>query len=279
MRCHLLRVAFCLVACPTTAWAAEPDDWKLIWSDEFQGKQLSPEKWNILIREQSKHDERQYYLPDEVYVENDCLRLRSRAREFGSQHYTSGRVDTSGKFAPVYGRFEIRARLPGGKSLWPAHWLYPQNRNWEMEQLMARAVAEGRERQIPEERPWYSEIDIMEFLGHEPSVVYATFHYHTFEGQKKSSSGTWKADVDFTKEFHVYSLEWDPGELRWLVDGKLIHSTKERVPHTPHYLILNTAVGGRWPGDPDDTTVFPQYHDIDYVRVYRRSEYFPRASE
>ncbi len=254
----------------------EESGWKLVWSDEFNDQELSTKKWNVLIREQSKHNERQYYLPDEVYVENGWLRLRSRAREYGPQRYTSGRVDTSGKFAPVYGRFEIRARLPKGQGLWPAHWLYPQNRNWPMERLMTEAVERGQERSIPEDRPWYSEIDIMEFLGHEPNVLYGTLHYHTFDGQKKTSSGTWKSDIDYTRDFHVYALEWEPQLLRWSVDGKLIHSTNLGIPHTPHYLILNTAVGGAWPGDPDDTTVFPQFHDIDYVRVYQREAYFER---
>jgi beta-glucanase (GH16 family) len=277
MRSTLFGITLCLTTLSTEVLSVEKvkqDDWRLVWKDEFDERELSPKKWNVLVRERSKHNELQYYLPDEVYVENDCLRLRSRVRDFGSQHYTSGRVDTRGKFSPVYGRFEIRAKLPGGKGLWPAHWLYPQNRDWAMEQLMARAVQEGRERQIPEERPWYTEIDIMEFLGHEPNVIYGTFHYHSFDGQKKSSSGTLKGSVDFTEDFHIYSLEWGPDELRWFVDGQLIHSTKEGVPDAPHYLILNTAVGGQWPGNPNEKTVFPQYHDIDYVRVYQRPEYF-----
>jgi len=183
-------------------------------------------------------------------------------------------VDTSGKFATVYGRFEIRAKLPSGKGLWPAHWLYPQNRNWPMERLMAEAVANKQERAIPEERPWYSEIDIMEFLGHETNVLYGTLHYHTFDGQKKSTSGTWKGDTDYTKDFHIYALEWQPDVIRWFIDDQLIHSTNDGIPHTPHYLILNTAVGGAWPGNPDKSTTFPQYHDIDYVRVYEQSDYF-----
>jgi beta-glucanase (GH16 family) len=249
--------------------------WKLVWHDEFKDKKLSSKKWNVLTREQSKHNELQYYLPDEVYLQNGCLRLRSRVRDFGSQHYTSGRVDTSGKFAPVYGRFEIRARLPAGKGLWPAHWLYPQNRDWQMERLMSQAVTNGLESLIPEQRPWYSEIDIMEFLGH-TNVVYGTLHYTTFEGVKKSSSGNWKGEKDFTKEFHTYVLEWKPDVMQWFVDGHLVHSTINGIPHSPHYLILNTAVGGRWPGNPDDTTAFPQYHDIDYVRVYQKSDYFDR---
>jgi beta-glucanase (GH16 family) len=251
-----------------------PKGWKLVWQDEFNGKALDAKKWNVLLREQSKHNELQYYVPDEVYVEGGFLHLRSRERTYGPMKYTSGRLDTRGKFSPVYGRFEIRAKLPAGKGLWPAHWLYPQNRNWQMEYIMSQAVAEGKERLIPEERPWYSEIDIMEFLGHEPNVLYGTLHYHAFNGEKKSTSGKWTGDVDYTRDFHLYVLEWEPDSMRWYVDGNLIHTSVVGIPHTPHYLILNTAVGGAWPGNPDSTTAFPQYHDIDYVRVYQRAHYF-----
>lgn len=272
MRSKFLSLLLFLTAMVVHLTAAEPakGDWKLVWQDEFKGRELSSKKWNVLIREQSKHNELQYYVPDEAYLQDGALRLRSRVRNYGSQRYTSGRVDTSGKFAPTYGRFEIRARLPGGKGLWPAHWLYPQNRNWEMERLMAQAVTNGLERLIPEERPWYSEIDIMEFLGHETNVIYGTLHYHSFDGQKKSSSGKIKAACDYSKDFHVYALEWEPDIMRWFVDDQMIHATTNGIPHTPHYLILNTAVGGAWPGNPDATTTFPQYHDIDYVRVYQR---------
>ncbi len=250
------------------------DGWKLVWHDEFSGTSLDTTKWNVLLREHSKHNELQYYVPDEVYVENGLLRLRSRLRKYGDMEYTSGRLDTRGKYAPVYGRFEIRARLPSGKGLWPAHWLYPQNRNWQMEMLMHETVASGKESYIPEERPWYSEIDIMEFLGHEPDVVYGTLHYYSFDGHKRTSSGKIKGPVDYSEDFHVYALEWEPDSIKWFIDGQLIHSTASGIPHTPHYLILNTAVGGGWPGNPDSTTIFPQYHDIDYVRIYQKGPYF-----
>ncbi len=249
------------------------NSWELVWEDDFSGTDLDQSKWNVLLREQSKHNELQYYLPDEVYVENGMLRLRSRIRKFGSQEYTSGRLDTKNKFSPVYGRFEIRGRLPVGKGLWPAYWLYPQHRNWEMEYIMSEAVASGKESMIPEERPWYSEIDIMEFLGHEPNIIYGTLHYYTFDGQKKTSSGTWNGSVNYSEDFHVYALEWEPDSIRWYIDDQLLHSTTSGIPHTPHYLIINTAVGGAWPGNPDSTTIFPQFHDIDYVRVYQR-KYF-----
>ena len=246
--------------------------WKLVWSDEFNGNKPDSSKWNVLFRETSKHGELQYYVPDEVYVDNGMLHLRSRMRKYGSKEYTSGRVDTRGKFAPTYGRFEIRARLPAGRGMWPAHWLYPQNRNWEMEALMQKEVAEGREKLIPEERPWYTEIDIMEFLGHEPNIIYGTNHYCDYDGKRRSTSGKEVSAEDFSRDFHVYALEWEPDSIRWYIDGKLYHSTASGVPHTPHYIILNTAIGGSWPGNPDSTTVFPQFHDIDYVRVYQREK-------
>ena len=194
------------------------NDWKLIWQDEFDGKSIDAAKWNVLIRETSKHGELQYYVPDEVYIENGLLRIRSRVRKYGSKDFTSGRLDTDGKFAPTYGRFEIRARLPKGQGLWPAHWLYPQNRDWLMEKTMEDAVANGKERLIPEERPWYTEIDIMEFLGHEPNVLYGTYHYCSFDGSRKSSSGKWIDTVDFGGLSHLCAgmgTRFNPLVYRW----------------------------------------------------------------
>lgn len=245
-------------------------EWKLVWEDNFSRNKLDSRKWNVLIRETSKHNELQYYIPEEVFLEDGLLRIRSSRRHYGSKEYTSGRLDTRDKFTPVYGRFEIRGKLPSGQGIWPAYWLYPQNRNWMMEYIMAEAVANGKESLIPEERPWYTEIDIMEFLGHEPAVLYGTLHYYSFDGRKMTSSGTWHGTDDLSKDFHTYVLEWEPDSLRWYIDGRLLHSTASGVPHTPHYLIINTAVGGAWPGNPDSTTLFPQFHDVDYVRVYQR---------
>ena len=137
----LILATNCLNSFGDEPQPAPSNGWELVWRDEFDGTELSAEKWNVLTREKSKHNELQYYLPDEVYLHDGCLRLRSRKRDFGSQNFTSGRVDTSGKFAPVYGRFEIRGRLPGGKGMWPAYWLYPQNRDWAMERLMTDTIA------------------------------------------------------------------------------------------------------------------------------------------
>jgi beta-glucanase (GH16 family) len=242
----------------------------LIWSDEFNGNKVNPDKWNILTRETSKHNELQYYIPDEVYVENGNLRIRSSQRDYGDKHYTSGRLDTKDKLAITYGRIEIRGKLPVGQGLWPAYWLYPQNRDWIMEYTMQKAVEEGKEASIPEFRPWYTEIDMMEFLGHESNVFYATYHYYSFDGKKKAAAGKYVADFSFADDFHIFVLEWEPDAIKWYIDGKLVYTSTEGIPHAPHFLILNTAIGGSWPGNPDETTVFPQYHDIDYVKVYQR---------
>src|SRR5262245_13013478 len=107
--CGLAVILVLLALSTERVFASEAGDkeWKLVWHDEFSGRKLDSKKWNVLTREQSKHNELQYYLPEEVYVEQGYLHLRSRERNFGSQRYTSGRVYTKDKFAPVYGRFEI----------------------------------------------------------------------------------------------------------------------------------------------------------------------------
>lgn len=247
-----------------------PRDWKLVWKEDFSGKKVNEKKWNILTRETSKHGELQYYVPDEVYIQDGCLRIRSNKREFGDKHYTSGRLDTKDKVVITYGRVEIKGKLPVGKGLWPAYWLYPQNRDWLMECTMRDAIAKGQESMIPEFRPWYTEIDIMEVLGDQPSVFYATFHYDSFKGERKNSSGKYTAPFSFADDFHLFVLDWEPESIRWYIDGKLVHRVTANVPHTPHFLIINTAIGGSWPGEPNETTVFPQYHDIDYIKIYQR---------
>ncbi len=123
--------------------------WKLIWADEFNGKKLNPKKWNVLTRETSKHTERQYYIPEEVYLQDGKLVIRSSKRDYGSQHYTSGRLDTKDKLAITYGRFEIRGKLPVGIGMWPAYGPDPQNRDWKW-YIMTEAVANGKETLIPD---------------------------------------------------------------------------------------------------------------------------------
>lgn len=219
--------------------------WRLVWSDEFDGAALDASKWRAEDAALIKNAELQYYSPEDVYLENGMLVLRSQKRDLYGRHYSSGLVETKGKFSRQYGRFETRAKLPRGKGIWPAHWMLPADKSWP------------------------PEIDIVEMLGDEPNVVYTHFHWSAFS--KHAYEGKRIKGPDFSADFHTFAVEWEPREIRWYVDGQLVHSRTGQVPHKPFYLILNTAVGGIWPGNPDATTEFPQYHLIDYVRVYEKA--------
>ncbi len=218
--------------------------WRLTWNDEFDGDSVDELKWLVEDAALIKNNELQYYTPEDVYVHDGVLTLRSQKRSMGGRPYTSGLVETKGKFSQKYGRFEIRAKLPKGKGIWPAHWL------------------------LPAVNKWPPEIDIMEMLGHEPNRVYGTVHWGTYPNNKHSGSSY--IGPDFSEDFHIFAIEWEPDEIRWYVDGEEFYNftTESYIPQETMRIILNTAVGGDWPGNPDATTVFPQYHDIDYVRVY-----------
>ncbi|HEX9780420.1 MAG TPA: family 16 glycosylhydrolase [bacterium] len=231
-------------ACQAAAAAEAPPGWHLVWEDEFEGEAVDPARWRVEHAALVKNNELQFYASDDVDVRDGRLVLRSQARPLGGRQYTSGLVETKGKFAQAFGRFEVRAKLPGGQGIWPAHWLLPTDGGWP------------------------PELDIMELLGHEPNTVYLTQHWGAWPNNRLG--GEPFTGPDFTQDFHTFALEWEPDEIRWYVDGELRHRSREHVPTVPCFLILNTAVGGDWPGPPDETTVFPQFHEIDYVRVYAR---------
>lgn len=239
------RTILCLILAAGAAFAAdEPSSWHLVWSDEFDGERLDETKWRIEDAALVKNNERQYYAPDEVYLEDGNLVLRSRKRAVVGREYTSGLVETKGKFAQRFGKFEIRAKLPRTQGLWPAHWMLPADGSWP------------------------PEIDIMELVGSEPHVI--TMSLHNGEWPNLDSQSADHMGPDYTAGFHTYTLEWTPDRIAWLIDGTERFATQDGVPQKAFYLILNTAVGGHMPGDPDDTTELPQYHHVDYVRVYAR---------
>ncbi len=221
-----------------------PAVWKLVWQDEFDGDAVDRAKWFVEDAALDKNNEQQYYSPDEVFLREGHLVLRSRRREKGGHPYTSGLVETKGTFSQTYGLFEVRAKLPRGQGVWPAHWLMPADNRWP------------------------PEIDITELLGHEPHTVHMTLHWPG--PPMNGTDGTSFTGPDFTQGFHIFSVEWEVHEMRWLIDGKQRYATKEHIPDIPMRIILNTAVGGDWPGEADQTTIFPQEHIIDYVRVYAR---------
>jgi len=256
-----------LVPTPGPPTVTPTRDWKLVWSDEFDGPDgsaVDPTKWSFDVGGSGwGNGELQYYTDrlDNAYVENGALVIEAHREEYKGNRYTSARLVTRGKGDWLYGRFEIRAKLPTGQGIWPAIWMLPTDSEyggW----------------------PSSGEIDVVELVGHEPARVYGTLHYgkpHASEGRYYDLAG----GATFADDYHVFALEWEPGEMRWYVDGyhyqtqtQWFTSSRKGTYPAPFdrrfHLILNVAVGGAWPGYPDETTVFPQHMVVDYVRVYHK---------
>jgi beta-glucanase (GH16 family) len=228
----------------------------LIWADEFDGTEVNTEKWTINVDDYGGgNNELQYYTdrPENIKVEDGKLIITAFKEDYLTREYTSAKINSKYKGDWRYGRIEAGIKLPEGQGMWPAFWMMPTE-------------------QVYGGWPNSGEIDIMELVGHEPSTVYGTLHYgppyEYTNGSYTLPSGK------FSDGFHVFSIEWTPDSISWFVDGQL-YSTKgpedvsQWLPfQEKFYLILNLAVGGNWPGPPDETTVFPQTMEIEYIRVY-----------
>jgi beta-glucanase (GH16 family) len=245
---------------PNTALKLTPNDpttqrpipnkpgWTLTFHDEFDGPKLDTKKWlDCYPHELRTHsnNEQQYYAKDGYGIKNGILRFKAEKRKMGGMPYTSGMISSFGKFKQKYGWFEIRARFPKGKGMWPAFWLLPVTEDWP------------------------PEIDILEILGHDLQKVYFSTHFKTKTSGHEYKTGFW-VGPDFSKDFHTIAVEWNPGECIWYVDGVERYRHHEGVSDEPMYILANLAVGGDWPGMPDATTTFPAYMEIDYIRVYRK---------
>jgi beta-glucanase (GH16 family) len=247
---------------------AAPEGWEMVWNDEFDGTAINTEKWSYEVNAQGGgNNELQYYTnrAENSYIENGCLVIQALKEHYtgteGTREYTSARLRTYRKGDWKYGRFDIKAKLPYGKGLWPAIWMMPS------ESKYGGWAACG-------------EIDIMELVGHEPNKVYGTLHYGGGWPNNASSGKSYSlSQGNFADDSHLFTIEWDTTQIRWYVDDIFFQSQTQwytanasyPAPFDQYfYLILNVAVGGNWPGDPDNTTVFPQKMIVDYVRVFKK---------
>jgi beta-glucanase (GH16 family)/uncharacterized protein YjdB len=248
------------------------DDYKLVWSDDFTGESLDMTNWNMELHEPGwVNNELQEYTnsSDNIYVNDGKLVIKANKTVSGSAiSYTSGKVTTQHKQIFKYGKFEIKAKVPTGQGLWPAIWMMPENEN------------------LYGQWPKCGEIDIMEVLGHETNKLYGTIHYGN---PHASSQGTYvMSNGTLADDYHVYSVEWEPSRMRFYIDGILYHTVNdwftkveggEEITYPapfdqPFYLQLNLAVGGSWPGNPDETTNFDNAKfEVDYVKVYQKESY------
>lgn len=229
----------------------EKPGWTLTFHDEFDGEVLDTTKWMDRYWHGRTHsnNEQQYYAPDGYEVDDGRLRLIAEKRSMGGMPYTSGMVTSFERFSQQYGWFEIRTRVPKGQGLWPAFWLLPVTKEWP------------------------PEIDVLEILGHETDKVYFTTHWSnpTTVNSHQFKTGSYMGP-DFAEDYHTFAVEWQPGLCIWYVDGQEQYRSMTGIPDEPMYVIANLAVGGDWPGNPDETTSFPGYMDIDYIRVYQASD-------
>ncbi len=241
---------------------------ELEWGDEFEAAAVNTADWSFEIGDGCPgncgwgNNELEWYTdkPDNQFLTNGYLVIEARLESMAGKNYTSTRMKTQGKRSFLYGRIDIRAKLPVGQGVWPALWMLGEDittAGW----------------------PACGEIDIMEYLGHETNKVYGTGHWgpvwtdHRYKGGEITSTGQ-----DFSQEFHVFSVIWKENEITWLMNDQpyfTLSTTDTGVDgwpfDKPQFFLFNVAVGGNWPGNPDGNTVFPQRMIVDYVRVFKEN--------
>jgi len=237
--------------------------YSLVWADEFNGTTLNQTDWSFENGDGCPNicgwgnNELEYYQPNNLSFQDGKMIIEAKKENVGGKNYTSTKILTRGKKVFKYGRIDFRAILPKGKGIWPAFWMLPQDNvhgGW----------------------PTSGELDIMENIGHEPTRTYGTLHFGPGPGSIQLGRNFTLSSGTFNDQFHVFSLIWKQNEITWLVDnvpystytnanfGSSIYPFNENF-----FFIINLAVGGNWPGNPDATTYIPQFYIIDYIRVYQ----------
>ncbi len=261
----------CCIACdpkrpqPRTGWT-------LVWSDEFStpdGSSPDPAKWTYDLGGNGwgNHELESYTNRKEnAQIEKGNLVVTAQKETYTgadgvTREYTSARLKTQGLFSQAYGRFEARIKIPEGQAIWPAFWMLGEDvptAGW----------------------PKCGEIDIMENVGKEPGTVHGSLHGPSTSAKTSDLTAiyTLPGGLRLADDFHLYAVEWDPDTIRFYVDSNLYATFLSSqwppggnwVFDHPFFIILNVAVGGVWPGNPDASTKFPQSMLVDYVRVYNK---------
>ena len=258
-------------------------DWQLVWNDEFDvDGEPDPGKWSADIWPARKvNDEDQAYTAraKNIRVADGFLTITAHKEDYDDAKYTSGRIHSDGKGDFLYGRFEVRAKLPAGKGSWPAIWMLPSDPFRYATTCEAGEDWQGSS--TCDAWPNSGEIDIMEHVGYQMNHIHGTVHNEAYYWAKwEQRKGRIIVDgVD--EDFHVYALEWTPEEIRAYVDDTLYFvyvnegSGWESWPYDqPFHLILNVAVGGMWgrSGGGIDDNIFPLSMVVDYARIYQLAE-------
>lgn len=252
---------------------SEPDpvdnpDWQLVWSEEFNKSTIDTNTWTFDIGNGSwgwGNNESEYYTnrTQNAFIENGNLVIAALEESYGGYNYTSARLKTQGKKTFTYGKIEARIKLPYGQGIWPAFWMLGSNINsvsW----------------------PKCGEIDILEMVGgttptslnRGDRVAVGTAHWEDLNGNHQWDSGyTATNDQRLADNYHLFSIIWDSNSITWYFDNEAYYevaiTSEMNELQNGFFILLNLAVGGNWPGYPDETTEFPQKMYIDYIRYYQ----------
>lgn len=241
------------------------EGYDLVWNDEFNGSQLS-EAWSYDIGDGCPetcgwgNSELQHYQPENTTVSNGNLIITAKKENAGGKNYTSSRINTKGEETYLYGRIDIRAKLPKGKGMWPGFWL-----------LGADIDEVGY--------PATGQINIAEMTGGsadgQDNAVYGTVYYDNNGSLGLKAETRRISNGIFNDQFHVFSIVWDENKIEWLLNN-VPYSEVDIRPEVmstfrkPFFMNFNLAVGGDWPGNPDASTVFPQQMTVDYIRYFKK---------
>ena len=256
-------ICFVVIFSKQLPLTAQSSGLKLIWSDEFTTSGLpDSSKWKFDVGGHGwGNNELQYYTNKDTQnavVRNDVLVITARKQDKENRNYTSAKLLTRGIKEFMYGRIEVRAKLPAGRGTWPAIWMLGSNikeAGW----------------------PGCGEIDIMEHVGYNKDSLFGTIHSAAYNHVKGTQKGKGIFITEPYTQFHIYAIDWTAEKIDFLLDGKVYYSvknehltTKEWPFNQPFYLILNLAIGGGWGGKMGvDDSIFPVVMEVDYVRVYQ----------
>lgn len=251
-----MRIALFALVILFSQFKLKAQQWGLVWSDEFSGTQINTANWTYDLGGSGwGNNELQNYTNSAANstISNDNLLIIAKQQQFNGNAYTSARLKSQGLQSWKFGKIEARIKLPMQKGLWPAFWMLGNNISsigW----------------------PKCGEIDVMEHVNTE-NKVHGTMHWdnngHNYYGGQ--------TPVSIEGQYHIYSVEWNKDSIKWFLNGIMywsanisnnINNTEEF--QNPFFIILNVAVGGNWPGSPDNTTVLPDTMFVDYVRVYEQ---------
>ena len=240
------------------------EGYKLTWSEEFDKGKLDLSTWTHEIGYIRNNELQDYTNREEnIRIENNMLIIEGRNDGYGRTGYSSASIYSQGKFNWLFGCIEMRAKLPYGKGMWPAFWMMGEEGHW----------------------PACGETDILELVGgsdmskrENDSTVFPCLHWRGADGKHAAKGGEGFVLPDgekYADAFHTFAYKWTPESAEWYVDGKMyceidISGAQFDAFRKPNYILLNLAIGGDWPGSPDETTIVPQQYIIDYLRIYQK---------